>query len=120
MTPMEKIRAAEKSQQYVKDATSRFQGACDRLSGNAGERWVGFTTEYFMYQVVSRLLEIVELLPDHEDEDDAYMQEDIRRDVQQLHSTLRSRNIAKKLERTNGRTPEEQATFAAKAAELRG
>lgn len=120
MTPLERIEQRQKAEQYIRDATTRFKRACRLLRDNESERGFGYTTEYFMWQVVSELLDIVELLPEHDDPEDDYQQEDIRRDVQKLHSTLKSKNLAKKLERTNGRTPEEQAAFQAKAAELRG
>jgi DNA repair ATPase RecN len=118
------LRQREKDERYVRDAATRCQGAVHVLrkqmieSNTPTDRYrVGYATEQFLWRIVSDLSTLVIHLEYSEDEDDYYLQEDIRRDVEELHKALKRQGQLRKMKNVEGRTPEEIEAIRAKAAE---
>jgi hypothetical protein len=123
----EKMRQREKDERYVRQAATYVQGAVSVLrmqahqAGTPTDHYrVGYATEQFLWRIMSDLSTLVNYLNYSDDEDDYYMQEDILRDVAELHRALKRHMQTRKLAKTEGRTPEEIAAFAAKATEWLG
>ena len=119
----ERVRQREKDERYVRQAATYVEGAVRALHnesiGTSTDRFRrGYATEQFLWKIMSELHTLVPYLNYSDDEEDYYLQEDIRRDVAELHRALKRQEQVRKMSDTRGRTPEEQAIISAKVKEF--
>lgn len=113
------------SSQRAQDVVTRLRRTVHRLVSDAEnarideQRWLaGYEAQQLLWYALDDLGDLVALL-DHLDDEEDYYTDEIEQRARALADRMRARRIARKLERVQGRTPEEAEMYLERAAELR-
>lgn len=112
-THLDATSYAGKARTYVRRAAMRLLSQ-HSASTHGAQQWVlGYEATLLAGEMIDALDSIASIV--HADEVD-----ELRRKLREADRALRNTALAELLSNTTGRTPEEAAAFAAKAAQLRG